>query len=83
MRTNEFTLLSLHAPTLHDSTLDSVLTDLLKAHLDPQTAGEWDEWLDSLGVSVRTGQTPVSAIEHVLQAIHLEHRRIIDQEGLR
>jgi hypothetical protein len=83
MRTNEFTLLSLHAPTLHDSTLDSVLTDLLKAHLDPQTAGEWDEWLDSLEVSVRTGQTPVSAIEHVLQAIHLEHRRIIDQEGLR
>ncbi|MEC7743999.1 MAG: hypothetical protein VYB86_01670 [Candidatus Thermoplasmatota archaeon] len=83
MRTNEFTLLSLHAPTLHDSTLDSVLTDLLKAHLDPQTAGEWDEWLDSLEVTVRTGQTPVSAIEHTLQAIHLEHRGIIDQEGLR
>ncbi|MBP50896.1 MAG: hypothetical protein QGI73_06120 [Candidatus Thalassarchaeaceae archaeon] len=82
MRSNDFTLLSLHAPTLHDSTLDSVLTDLLKAHLDPQTAGEWDEWLDSLEVRVRTSQTPISAVEHVLQAIHLEHRGIIDREGL-
>ena len=42
MRSNSFPLLSLHAPTLHDSTLDRVLSDLVVAHLDPETASHWD-----------------------------------------
>ena len=47
MRSNSFPLLSLHAPTLHDSTLDRVLSDLLVAHLDPETASHWDIWIKS------------------------------------
>ena len=38
MRSNKFPLLSLHAPTLHESVLNRVLTDVLVAHLDPETA---------------------------------------------
>ena len=82
MRSNDFTLLSLHAPTLHDSILKSVLTDSLKAHLDPETSDLWDEWLDSLEFSVRTGQTPNTAVEHTLQAIHWEQRGIIDRNRM-
>ena len=58
MRSNSFPLLSLHAPTLHDSTLDRVLSDLLVAHLDPETASHWDIWTKSLVHDVRSDQTP-------------------------
>ena len=77
MRSNSFPLLSLHAPTLHDSTLDRVLSDLLVAHLDPETASHWDIWIKSLVHDVRSDQTPESAVEHLLEAIHLEHLSLI------
>ena len=82
MRSNSFPLLSLHAPTLHDSTLDRVLTDLLVAHLDPETASHWDIWTKSLVHDVRSEQTPESAVEHLLEAIHLEHLGLLDEDGL-
>ena len=82
MRSNSFPLLSLHAPTLHDSTLDRVLSDLLVAHLDPETASHWDIWMKSLVHDVRSDQTPESAVEHLLEAIHLEHLGLLDEDGL-
>ena len=82
MRSNSFPLLSLHAPTLHDSTLDRVLSDLLVAHLDPETASHWDIWIKSLVHDVRSDQTPESAVEHLLEAIHLEHLGLLDEDGL-
>lgn len=82
MRSNSFPLLSLHAPTLHDSALDRVLSDLLVAHLDPETASHWDIWIKSLGDDVRGDQTPESAVEHLLQAMHLEHLGLLDENGL-
>tara|TARA_B100000959_G_scaffold48578_1_gene49845 strand:+ start:3253 stop:4368 length:1116 start_codon:yes stop_codon:yes gene_type:complete len=82
MRSNTFPLLSLHAPTLHDSSLDRVLTDLLVAHLDPETAGMWDAWMASLDQDVRSDQTPDSAVEHLLQAMHLNHIGLLDENGL-
>ena len=82
MRSNSFPLLSLHAPTLHDSTLDRVLSDLVVAHLDPETASHWDIWIKSLIDDVRSDQTPESAVEHLLEAIHLEYLGLLDEEGL-
>ncbi len=82
MRSNSFPLLSLHAPTLHDSNLDRVLSDLLIAHLDPETASHWDIWIKSLSDDVRGDQTPESAVEHLLQAMHLEHLGLLDENGL-
>ena len=80
MRSNKFPLLSLHAPTLHESILNRVLTDVLVAHLDPETAGNWDEWTDSLSSQVRDGQTSESALEHLLTVLHLNARGLITMD---
>ena len=82
MRSKAFPLLSLHAPTLHDSTLDRPLSDLMVAHLDPETAAAWDEWKQSLSDSVRDEQTPDSAVEHLLRALHLNERGLLDDDRL-
>jgi hypothetical protein len=82
MRSNKFPLLSLHAPTLHESILNRVLTDVLVAHLDPETAGSWDEWNASLSNQVRDGQTPESALEHLLIALHLNSRGLIETDEM-
>jgi len=82
MRSNSFPLLSLHAPTLHDSTLNRPLTDLMVAHLDPETAAAWDDWKISLMDSVRGNQTPDSAVEHLLRAVHLNEQGLLDDTRL-
>ena len=80
MRDEDFPLLSLHAPTLHQSTLDRVLSDLVVAHLDPETAGHWDDWVDELENKVRSSQTPASAVEHLLRVLHLNHLGLLDDD---
>ena len=82
MLSNTFPLLSLHAPTLHHSALDKPLTDLMVAHFDPETAGAWDDWVGSLSESVRVDQTPSSAIEHLLRALHLNEQSLLDDARL-
>jgi len=78
----DFPLLSMHAPTLHQSTLDRVLSDLVVAHLDPETAGAWDDWVMGLENKVRFNQTPESAVEHLLRVLHLNHLGLLDNERL-
>lgn len=82
MRSKSFPLLSLHAPTLHNSILDKPLSDLMVAHLDPETAAAWDEWKIALTESVREEQTPESAIEHLLRALHLNSQGLLDDDRL-
>jgi len=82
MRSNKFPLLSLHAPTLHESILNRVLTDVLVAHLDPETAGSWDDWVASISSNVREGHTPDAALEHMLAALHLHSRELITSEEM-
>jgi len=82
MTEDDFPLLSLHAPALHHSTIDWVLSDLLIAHLDPETAGSWDDWVNSLEDKVRVNQTPRSAIEHLLRVLHLNHLGLLDEDRL-
>ncbi len=82
MRSNSFPLLSLHAPTLHNSILDRPLSDLMVAHLDPETAAAWDEWKIELTASVREDQTPESAIEHLLRALHLNDQELLGDDRL-
>lgn len=78
----DFPLLSMHAPTLHQSTLDRVLSDLVVAHLDPETAGAWDDWVIGLESKVRSNQTPESAVEHLLRVLHLNHLGLLDNDRL-
>ena len=82
MRSNKFPLLSLHAPTLHDSILNRVLTDVLVAHLDPETAASWDEWAKSLSAKARDGTTPDAALEHMLAALHLNARDLLSTDEM-
>ena len=82
MRSNSFPLLSLHAPTLHNSILTRPLSDLMVAHLDPETAAAWDEWMIALEGSVREDQTPESAIEHLLRALHLNTQGLLDDDRM-
>jgi len=82
MTDEDFPLLSLHAPTLHQSTLRRVLSDLVVAHLDPETAGAWDDWFVGLENKVRSNQTPESAVEHLLRVLHLNHLGLLDNEKL-
>jgi len=82
MVNDDFPLLSLHAPTLHQSTLDRVLSDLLVAHLDPETAGAWDDWVRGLEDKVRSSQTPDSAVEHLLRVLHLNYLGLLDDDRL-
>ena len=79
---SDFPLLSMHAPTLHQSTLKRALTDLVVAHLDPETAGAWDDWVISLENKVRSNQTPESAVEHLLRVLHLNHLGLLDDSRL-
>jgi hypothetical protein len=82
MRSNSFPLLSLHAPTLHDSILSNVLSEVLLVHLDPETASDWDEWVHSLSLGVREGMTSKSAVEEMLVSLHLNYRGRIDDEEM-
>ena len=82
MTDEDFPLLSMHAPTLHQSTLNRVLSDLVVAHLDPETAGAWDDWLIELENKVRSNQTPESAVEHLLRVLHLNHLGLLDNDRL-
>ncbi len=82
MTDDDFPLLSMHAPSLHQSTLDRVLSDLVIAHLDPETAGAWDDWVRGMETKVRSNQTPESAVEHLLQVLHLNHLGLLDDDGL-
>ena len=82
MTDSDFPLLSMHAPTLHQSTLKRVLTDLVVAHLDPETAGAWDDWVSGLENKVRSNQTPESAVEHLLRVLHLNHLGLLDDSRL-
>ena len=82
MTDQDFPLLSMHAPSLHQSTLDRVLSDLVVAHLDPETAGAWDDWVRGLQNKVRSNQTPESAVEHLLRVLHLNHIGLLDDDRL-
>jgi hypothetical protein len=52
------------------------------AHLDPETAAAWDDWKISLMDSVRGNQTPDSAVEHLLRAVHLNEQGLLDDTRL-
>ena len=82
MTDEDFPLLSMHAPTLHQSTLKRVLSDVVVAHLDPETAGAWDDWIIELENKVRSNQTPESAVEHLLRVLHLNHLGLLDNDRL-
>ncbi len=72
-------LLTYHVPTLHESQLPSILSDLVLAHLDPESASAWEDWLNDLAPGVRGEMAPAAARERILQIVHLHHEGLLDE----
>ena len=73
MRSTEFKYLPFHAPTQHSSQMHTVLSDLIEAHMDPDSASQWSAWLDELKPSIRNKLPPALARERIVQAIYLSN----------
>ena len=73
MRSTEFKYLPFHAPTQHGSQMHTVLSDLIEAHMDPDSASQWSAWLDELKPSIRNKLPPALARERIVQAIYLSN----------
>ena len=82
MRDNQFPLLSLHAPTIHHSALERVITEILVAHLDPETATYFEEWIKSLEKKVRRHTNPEEAVEYLLRILHLNSLNLLNEERM-
>ena len=73
MRSTEFKYLPFHAPTQHSSQMHTVLSDLIEAHMDPDSASQWSAWLDQLKPSIRNKLPASLARERIVQAIYLSN----------
>lgn len=73
MRSSEFKYLPFHVPTQHGSQMHTVLSDLIEAHMDPDSASQWSAWLDELKPSIRNKLPPALARERIVQAIYLSN----------
>jgi len=71
MRSTEFKYLPFHAPTQHSSQMHTVLSDLIEAHMDPDSASQWSAWLDELKPSIRNKLPASLARERIVQAVYL------------
>ncbi len=83
MTSRSFPLLSFHVPALHESQLHTVLSDLLLACLDPESAEAWQDWLEVLAPGVRGDSAPVMARERILQIVHLHQEGLLDELRMR
>ena len=73
MRSTEFKYLPFHAPTQHSSQMHTVLSDLIEAHMDPDSASQWSAWLDELKPSIRNKLPASLARERIVQAVYLSN----------
>ena len=64
-----------HAPSQHKSTLQDPLTEILTAHLDPESASRFSRWRVSLVENFKQKDNPNQSIEHVLHLVHLHGQR--------
>ena len=80
MRSLDFKYLPFHAPTQHSSQMHTVLSDLIEAHMDPDSASQWSAWLDELKPSIRNKLPPALARERIVQAVYLS--TMTDKDGI-
>ena len=73
MRSTEFKYLPFHAPTQHSSQMHTVLSDLIEAHMDPDSASQWSAWLDEIKPSIRNKLPASLARERIVQAVYLSN----------
>jgi len=71
-----------HAPSQHKSTLQNPLTEILMAHLDPESTRRFNQWEQSVTPFVSAQKTPNQAIEHILNLVHLRGQKMLTQNQL-
>ena len=72
--------LLLHSPTHHPTQLDTILGDLVLAHLDPDLTQAWKNWEQTLAKSLLKGVDPRQARERLLYLLHLNGRGDLTEE---
>ena len=63
-----------HSPTHHPTQLDTILGDLVLAHLDPDLTQAWNNWERDLESSILMGVDSRQARERLLYLLHLNER---------
>ncbi len=77
---DEVPYLVYHSPTHHPMQLDTILGDLVFAHLDPDHSLLWNQWEKELGNSVLKGVDKRQARERLLYLLHLNARGDLSHE---
>ena len=72
--------LSFHAPTHHPTQVNTILGDLIIAHLDPDCLIEWKNWNRLLSESVIPGNDLRQCLERLLYILHLQQQDEISTE---
>ncbi len=72
--------LVLHSPTNHPTQLDTILGDLVFAHLDPDLSLSWGQWENQLSRSLLPGVDSMQARERILYLLHLNGRGDLSDE---
>jgi hypothetical protein len=74
---NDLPFLVHHAPSQHTSTLQYPLTEILIAHLDPESSSRFTSWREVLVDSFKSKKDPNQSIEHVLHLVHLHGQKML------
>ncbi len=77
---DELPYLVIHSPTHHPTKLDTILGDLVFAHLDPDHSLLWNIWESKLPESLLPGVDNKQARERLLYLLHLNNRGDLTDE---
>ncbi|MED5350391.1 MAG: hypothetical protein VYB50_02740 [Candidatus Thermoplasmatota archaeon] len=77
---DDFPYLMIHAPTQHPTQPDTVMGDIIKTHLDPDTLLDWDDWEIMLRNALKPRQNYVITRERLFYILYLQHQGIISME---
>ncbi|MEE2759359.1 MAG: hypothetical protein VYA86_05215 [Candidatus Thermoplasmatota archaeon] len=79
---NDLPFLVYHAPSQHKSTLENPLTQILVAHLDPESTTRFQNWRDSLVLTDQPNKTANQIVEKILHLVYLRGQNMLTQSQL-
>ncbi len=80
--TDDLPFLVYHAPSQHTSTLENPLTQILLAHLDPESTLRFQRWKESLEASINQHSKLNQVVEQILHLVYLRGQNMITQYQL-
>ncbi len=80
--TDDLPFLVYHAPSQHTSTLENALTQILLAHLDPESTRRFQRWKEVLGESIDEHDELDQAVEQILHLVYLRGQNMLTQYQL-